>query len=225
MNGIWFFDDWMLERRDCLDREWGNPIWAHTVHTLAGTPLAERGYGSCVLDEARHLTLGGFSDDGVCFTVDRARPWLDPGSDIAGDILWNNEAGVYELFVRQVYGERRVALCTTEDFREFWRPITILQPDATDRVGTELYDIPPRPYEDFYVGLLNVFTTDRFEKVSVSEKWPQIKWFGRIERQLAYSYNGFYWYRSDRVPLIGVHAQDFAVATGGDKFACLSDCG
>ena len=312
MNGIWFFDDWMLEQRDCLDREWGkptfvkeiftelpplgwdgyggfvsvfrddrlgryvmylvnfpgresrnrtpgvcageflfrlqsddpynwpsprwdpstkfawqgfedvvvdqegNPIWAHTVHTLAGTPLEERGYGSCVLDERRHLTLGGFSDDGVRFTVDRARPWLDPGSDIAGDILWNNEAGIYEIFVRQVYGERRVALTTTADFQEFSRPITILQPDAMDRVGTEFYDMPPRPYEDFYIGLLNVFTTDHFERVSVSANWPQIKYFGRIETELTYSYNGFNWYRSDREPLIGVH--DYGLAGGGSAY-------
>ena len=189
MNGIWFFDDWMLERRDCLERVWGKPafvkeiftefyppgwdgyggyptafyderlgqyalyliafpgresrdrtpgisagefqfrllsddpcnwpdpvcdpapgpawrrfddvvvdqdgapIWAHAVHSLAGTPLAARGYASAVLDVPRHLTWGGFSDDGVRFTVDRSGPWLDPGSDIAGDILWNREAG------------------------------------------------------------------------------------------------------------------------------------
>ena len=77
----------------------------------------------------------------------------------------------------------------------------------------------------YYIGLLKVFTTDHLEKVSVSANWPEIRYFGRIERQLTCSYKGFYWYRSDRVPLNGVHAQDFADATGGDKFACLSDCG
>ena len=52
-------------------------------------------------------------------------PWLDPGSDIAGDILWNQEAGFYQLFVRPVYGDRRVAMSTTADFTQFTRPVTI----------------------------------------------------------------------------------------------------
>ena len=312
MRGIWFFDDWMLERSDCLERVWGKPtfvkeifsefyppgwdgyggyptafydeklgkyalyliafpgresrdrtpgisagefqfrllsddpfnwpnpvydpapelawqrlqdvvvdqdgapVWAHAVHSLAGTPLAERGYASAVLDVPRHLTWGGFSEDGVRFTVDRSGPWLDPGSDIAGDILWNREAGLYQLFVRPVYGDRRVAMSTTTDFTQFTRPVTIMQPDAMDRVGTELYDMPPRPYEDFYIGLLNVFTSDRFEEVSLSKDWPQIKYFGRMETELAYSYNGLYWYRAERKPFIGV--RDYGLPGGGSAY-------
>ena len=312
MNGIWFFDDWMLERRDCLERVWGKPrfvkeifsdfyptgwdgyggyptvfyderlgkyalylvafpgresrdrtpgvsagefqfrllsddpynwpdpvydpapelawqrfgdvvvdqdgapIWGHAVHTLAGTPLAERGYASAVLDVENHLTWGGFSEDGVNFTVDRSGPWLDPGSDIAGDILWNHEADLYQLFVRPVYGDRRVAMSTTTDFTEFTRPVTIMQPDSLDRVGTELYDMPPRPYEDFYIGLLNIFTTDRFEEVSLSSNWPQIKYFGRMDTQLTYSYNGLYWYRTAREPFIGLH--DYGLPGGGSAY-------
>ena len=194
----------------------GAPIWAHAVHSLAGTPLAERGYASAVLDVPRHLTWGGFSDDGVRFTVDRAGPWLDPGSDIAGDILWNREAGFYQLFVRPVYGDRRVAMSTTADFTQFTRPVTIMQPDSQDRVGTELYDMPPRSYEDFYIGLLNIMTSDRFEEVSLSSDWPQIKYFGRMDTQLAYSYNGLYWYRTEREPFIGV--RDYGQVGGGSAY-------
>ena len=163
-----------------------------------------------------HLTWGGFSEDGVNFTVDRSGPWLDPGSDIAGDILWNREAGLYQLFVRPVYGDRRVAMSTTTDFTDFTRPVTIMQPDPLDRVGTELYDMPPRPYEDFYIGLLNIFTTDRFEEVSLSSNWPQIKYLGRMDTQLAYSYNGLYWYRTEREPFIGLH--DYGLPGGGSAY-------
>ena len=312
MKGIWFFDDWMLERRDCLERVWGKPtfvkeiftefnppgwdgyggfitafyderlgcyvmylinfpgrksqnrtpgisagefqfrlqsddpynwpnpsyqphptlawkgfrdvvvdqdgepIWGHAIHTLSGTPLAERGYASAVLDVANHLTWGGFSDDGVQFVVDRSRPWFDPGSDIAGDFLWNQEASLYQFFVRPVYGDRRVAMSTTRDFRQFSRPITILQPDPLDRVGIELYDMPPRPYEDFYIGLLNTMATDRFEEVSLSTDWPQIKYFGRMETELTYSYNGFHWYRTAREPFIGVRA--YGLQGGGSAY-------
>ena len=31
MNGIWFFDDWMLERRDCLERVWGKPEFVKEI--------------------------------------------------------------------------------------------------------------------------------------------------------------------------------------------------
>lgn len=31
MRGIWFFDDWMLERRDCLERVWGKPTFVKEI--------------------------------------------------------------------------------------------------------------------------------------------------------------------------------------------------
>ena len=33
MKGIWFFDDWMLERRDCLERVWGRPSFVKEIFT------------------------------------------------------------------------------------------------------------------------------------------------------------------------------------------------
>ena len=301
MQGIWFFDDWMLERRDCLERVWGKPsfvkeiftefappgygyggfmsvfyderlgryvmyvttyppykagfmivirlqsddpcnwpnpsydpsvtpdwkgfkdvtvdqngepIWAYTVHTLAGTPMAEHGYVSTVLDIPRHLTLGGFSGDGVHFTVDRDRPWLDPGGDNPGDILWNEEAGLYEIITRPVVGDRRVCISTTKAFEEFSRRITVLQPDALDRVGTEFYVMPARPYEGMYIGMLHVFTTDRFEEsCELNPPWSQIKMYGRMETELTYSYNGLHWYRSARDPFMGL--RDYGLQGGG----------
>ena len=78
-----------------------------------------------------------------------------------------------------------------------------MQPDSLDRVGTELYDMPPRPYEDFYIGLLNIMTSDRFEEVSLSRDWPQIKYFGRMGYAIGlqlqrpvlvpYGARAFYW--------------------------------
>ena len=307
MKGIWFFDDWLVERRDCLERVWGRPtfvkeiftefyppgwlgygayitvfydeklgryamylaaypgntgpgtlypgeggrgvfvfrlqsddphnwpnpihdpsvspawrgfkdvvvdqddepIWAYAVHSLTGTPLAERGYVTTLLDIPRHLTLGGFSDDGVHFIVDRGHPWQDPGADNSGDILWNQRAGVYEILTRCAYVDRRIAISTTADFERFSRPVTALQPDTMDRLGTEFYDMPPRSYEDMYIGLLHVYTTDRFEEA-------RIKFLGRMETQLAYSYNGFYWHRPVREPFIGI--RDYGLQGGGTVY-------
>ena len=304
MKGIWFFDDWMLERRDCLERVWGkptfvkelftefappgysyggyitaffderlgryvmyivtyppykkgftdvlrlqsddpydwpnpsydpsvspdwngfkdvtvdqngDPIWAYSVHSLASTPLADRGYVTTMADIPRHLTLGGFSDDGVHFTIDRDRPWLNPGADDCGDILWNPEAGVYEIITRPLYADRRIAISVTKDFKEFSRPITVLQPGAQDRTGTEFYDLRARPYEGMYIGMNHVFTTDHFEETSsVSPPWPWLKYYGRMETELTYSYNGLHWYRSDREPFMGL--RDYGLPGGGTVY-------
>ena len=301
MKGIWFFDDWMLERRDCLERVWGkpsfvkevftefappgfsyagyitaffdkglgryvmylvtyppykkgfidvlrlqsddpyewpnprydpsvipdwngfkdvvvdqngDPIWAYSVHTLTGTPLADRGYVTTLSDIPRHMTLGGFSDDGLHFTVDRDRPWLVPGCDDPGGILWNPEAGLYQIITRPVVGDRRICISTTKDFEQFSRRITVLQPDALDRVGTEFYDMRARPYEGMYIGLLKLFITDHFEEPNtINLPWSQLKCHGRQETELTYSYNGLHWYRSVREPFMGL--RDYGLQGGG----------
>ena len=59
-------------------------------------------------------------------------------------------------------------------------------------------------------------TSDRFEEVSLSSDWPQIKYFGRMDTQLAYSYNGLYWYRTEREPFIGV--RDYGQPGGGSAY-------
>ena len=218
--------------KDVLVDQHNVPVWAYAVKSLAGTPLAERGYVSTVCDSVNEHTVGGFSADGVHFEVDREHPWQDPGGDTAGDILWNQEAGLYEIFPRPVPGDRRIALYTTADFEQFSRPITILQPDALDGVGTEFYDMPPRAYEDMYVGLLHVYTTDRFEHERIEplnhlenqlaywswmrEKWPRVMFYGRVETELTYSYNGIHWYRSRREPFIGVRA--YGLQGGGSVY-------
>ena len=203
--------------KDVVVDQNGEPIWAYAVHTLAGTPLADRGYVASVLDEPGHMTLGGFSDDGVQFTVDRDRPWLNPGSDNTGDVMWNEEAGVYEIVNRPIYGDRRVSISTATDFEEVSRPITVLQPDALDRVGTEFYDMPARPYEGMYIGLLHVFTTDHFEETStVSPPWPWLKYRGRMETELTYSYNGLHWVRTVRKPFMGL--RDYGLLGGGSVY-------
>ena len=82
--------------------------------------------------------------------------------------------------------------------------------------------MPPRSYEDFYIGLLNIMTSDRFEEVSLSNDWPQIKYFGRMDTQLAYSYNGLYWYRTEREPFIGV--RDYGQPLGAGRLTARRYC-
>ena len=195
MRGIWFFDDWMLERRDCLERVWGKPTFVKEIFSefypdgwdgyggyptafyderlgkyalyliafpgresrdrtpgisagefqfrlIVRRPLQLAQPGSTILHLARPgavLTMwsstrmarrsgrtlcirwrgrrwrsgdtlrrcwmcrGILPGAGSRMTVYVFRwtvpgPWLDPGSDIAGDILWNHEAGSLPAF-------------------------------------------------------------------------------------------------------------------------------
>ena len=85
-----------------------------------------------------------------------------------------------------------------------------MQPDAQDRIATEIYSMPITPYEDFFIGLPHIFTPDTLEE----GRW---RMGGRTETQLAYSYNGFNWYRPVRQPFIGV--QVYGEQGGGQVYA------
>ena len=306
MNGIWFFDDWMLERRDGLEREWGKPtflkeifsdyyprnwpgyggfptmfyderlgkyvlyvvncpgretaqrtpgkgfvgvcagefqfrvatddptnwpnprytpvegpawegfedvvvdqdgraVWGVCVKPLAGTPLAGRGYVGSFLDITDFKSWGAFSEDGLRFDIDRSNPWFDPGSDMPGWPVWNPQSQLFHVMVRRVYGDRRIAMSTTADFKEFTRPVTVLHPDAIDRLGAQFYHMSIQTYEDMFIGLPLVYSTnDHFEEVGYMGPFPYIKMNGRVETELAYSYNGSHWIRGLREPFIGV---------------------
>jgi hypothetical protein len=297
MKTMLFFDDWLVERRDCLERVWGRPafvkeiftdcypgflgyegfitafydegrgryvmylavsppkadpetfvvrlesddprqwpnpvydvsatpawkgfkdvvvdqdgerFWPFAVRTLAGTPHADRGYFTTEWDFPGEKSYLGFSADGLHFTVDRARPWADPGSDAPGHLLWIDPPGMYVLFTRRVNTDRRIVASTTTDFEHFSPLLTALQPDARDPVGTEFYDMPARRYEDVYLGLLHVQSTDPFEK-------RRVKMAGRIETQLAHSYNGVHWCRPVREPFIDI--RDYGLNGGGTMYA------
>ncbi len=296
MNTILFFDDWMLERRDCLDRIWGQPtfvkeiftgffpgflgyagyltaffderlgryvfyvgifppradpdvfvvrlesddprhwenpvyegsvtpawksfrnvvvdqdgnrFWPFAIQSLAGTPHADRGYFTTEWDFPGEKSYLGFSADGVHFAIDRENPWQDPGADAPGNLLWCDPPGHYVLFTRQVNTDRRIAVATTTDFERFSPLLTAIQPDALDSIGTEFYDMPARAYEDMYLGLPHVQSTDPFEK-------RRVKITGRMETQLAYSYNGVHWCRPNRDPFIGI--RDYGLQGGGQVY-------
>jgi len=296
MKAIFFFDDWMVERRECLERVWGRPRFVKEVFTdyhpgllgcspetvfyderlgryvmyaryisgegrgseqftvrlqsddlynwpdpayavsatpawrgfsdvvvhesgfiphcvvtpLAGTPLADRGYIVTFVPsgpERRDVSLLGLSDDGLLFTVDWEHPWQDERSDTWSGVVRNERVGCYQIFTRPVCGDRRIAFISTSDFSQFSPLLTVLQPDARDRIATELYGMPTRVYEDMFIGMVWTFAPDTFEE-------RRTRTGGRRETQLAYSYNGVNWYRPVREPFIGI--REYGLPGGGD---------
>jgi len=193
---------------DVVVKEDGDRFWLLVTRSLAGTPLEEWGYvGTCYhRDWQTNNTFLAFSDDGQHFTLDWEHPWHDERSDTWSGVVWNEQAGFYQIFTRPVCVDRRVALITTTDLKHFAPLMTVLQPDAMDRIATEFYGMPTRSYEDMYIGMLQVFTPDTLEE-------RRIRMGGRMETQLAYSYNGLNWYRTVRESFIGV--RDYGLLGGG----------
>lgn len=190
----------------------GNRFWAIYINSLAGTPLADRGYLMTTYHPDRQVrqSIAGFSEDGLNFDIRQALPWQSTRADTWCGWIWNPLTGLFQINTRPTHVDRRIAMVTSPDMRNFSPAVTILQPDASDPPGTEFYSMPIKEYEGLFIGLLHVFETDPFEM-------SRIKMAGRTQTQLTYSYNGVNWYRSDRTPFIA--NRELGEMGGGQVFA------
>jgi hypothetical protein len=198
--------------QDVVVKEDGERFWPTVVRSLAHTPLEELGYlTTCINPDRRDgNSLIGFSDDGLHFRLDREHPWQDIRSDTWSGVVWNERLRCYQIYTRPVCADRRIAIVTTSDLQNYTPSMTVLQPDAQDHVGTEMYSMPAFPYEDVYIGMLHIMMPDTFVD-------RRIKTQGRMETELAYGYNGVNWYRTRREPFIGV--RDYGLQGGGQVYA------
>lgn len=195
-----------------VTQEDGDRFWPLVTRSLRGTPFEDRGqYVGTLIpsDRSDQNSYLAFSEDGSHFTIDRANPWHTARSDTWSGIVWNPYAELFQIYTRPVNVDRRVAVITTPDFRTFSKPITLLQPDALDPLGTEFYSMPVRQYEDIFIGMVHLFRTDHFEE-------RRYKMGGRTETELTYSYNGFNWYRTERKPFIAT--REYGQQGGGQNY-------
>ena len=106
---------------------------------------------------AEELTVA--SRDGLHWEVHRDMNWglpdWHPEPPTFG--FYNQHLGRHMQTVRPGWGDRRVCLQSTEDFRSFSGPELLLQPDPLDEDLCEHYGMPVFPYEGGYVGLLWMF--------------------------------------------------------------------
>lgn len=198
--------------QDVLVKEDGERFWPTVVCSLQGTPDAAKGYlAACINPErAAGNSLLGWSEDGVHFTLDREHPWQDVRSDTWSGVVWNEYANQYQIFTRPACADRRVSFVASPDLQHFVPATTVLQPDAQDQFGTEMYSMPNIKYDDVFIGLLHIMMPDTFSD-------RRIKMQGRMETELTYSYNGTNWYRTVRDPFIGV--RDYGQQGGGQVYA------
>jgi len=111
--------------------------------------------------------------------------------------FYNHHLGRHMMTVRPGWGDRRVCLQSTTDFRTWSGPELLLQPDPGDDELLELYGMPVFPYAGQYVGLLWAFHCETAEPTGGFNRS-----IGPLDCQLAYSYDGVRFFRGLRKPFI-----------------------
>lgn len=136
------------------------------------------------------------SPDGIHWRYVDGVQWHPVGADPVTCAFWNPYRKTHVLTARPAENDRRIALYETADWRTFGAPELALQPDALDTPCAEIYGMPVLPYEHMFVGLLWLYHTD--PTVNADNKY----FLGKVDCQLAYSYNGWHFQRTVREPFI-----------------------
>lgn len=141
--------------------------------------------------EAQYMAT---SPDGIRWTLDE-RTWGHRPLDAPITAFYNRHRGGYVVSNRPRLHDRRVAFMATKDFVTTSDPEVVVHPDSLDPPLTQFYGMPVYPYEDLYVGLLNVYHADPSEA-----GYHKLK--GYVDGALTYSYDGWRFNRTFREPFL-----------------------
>ncbi len=136
------------------------------------------------------------SPDGLTWRDLAGKLWHPYGSDPTICPFWNRYRNSYVLIIRPNNGDRRIAVMETPDWDTFSSVELALNPDALDPDMAEIYGMPTFAYGDMFIGLIWLY--------QVTPTSTQHGKFvgGKIDCQLAYSYDGWHFQRGLRDPLI-----------------------
>jgi hypothetical protein len=111
--------------------------------------------------------------------------------------FYNASRNCHAMIVRPGWGDRRVCMQTTEDFRSWSEPELLLQMDPLDDAPVGFYTMPVFAYDAAFVGLLWMFHNASSRPVDSFNQF-----FGTMDAQLTYSYDGVRFVRGLRQPLM-----------------------
>ncbi|MCH7686754.1 MAG: hypothetical protein IH899_08750 [Planctomycetes bacterium] len=120
-----------------------------------------------------------FSPDGIHWTPSKQNPVLKVYSDTNQVVLYDPKINKYVAFGRFGFG-RRLARSESADFEHWSRPQLVLQCDAQDGPGTQIYGTGIDLYEGLYLGMIWIYREGGD---------------GKIDTQLAVSRDGIRWTR------------------------------
>lgn len=114
--------------------------------------------------------------------------------------FYNERLGRHCMIVRPGWGDRRVCVQTTSDFREWTEPELLFQMDPLDTAPVGFYTMPVIPYGQLFVGLLWVFRNSSSRPVSSFNQF-----YGPMDAELTYSYDGVRFIRGNREPFLALN--------------------
>ncbi|MEK6795825.1 MAG: hypothetical protein AABZ39_13670 [Spirochaetota bacterium] len=140
------------------------------------------------------------SPDGIFWTIDTSVTMGDYTLDSPITGYYNHVRDSYCISRRLHCGDRRVALFETKDWKNFSMPEIVMHPDAEDPPLMQFYGMPVYRYENMYLGLLWRLhchpTEELVHKGNVG---------GPLDCALAYSFDGWHFFRATHAPLIPVN--------------------
>ena len=111
--------------------------------------------------------------------------------------FYNERLKRHCMIVRPGWGDRRVCMQTTSDFHEWSEPELLFQMDPLDTAPVGFYTMPVIPYGHLFVGLLWVFHNASSRPVNSFNQF-----FGPMDAELTYSYDGVRFTRGKREPFL-----------------------
>jgi len=176
----------------------------NTRHPL--NAQAKLGYNSRTFHEGRVLV----SQDGLGWELHPDYIWSrsdwHPEPPYFG--FYNNEQKKHTIVVRPGWGDRRVGVQTTEDFYNWSEPELLLQMDSMDKSPIGFYAMPVVPYGHMYIGLVWIFHNSSSQPVDSFNQF-----FGTMDTQFAYSYDGIRFFRGFREPILPLNSYPQAGCT------------
>lgn len=145
--------------------------------------LARKGVAAQVFHEGRVIV----SEDGLNWHLHPDYQWARPGFQPEPPYFafYNANTGSHHMMLRPGWGDRRVAMQTTRDFKEWSEPELLLQMDPLDEAAMGFYAMPVIPVGHMYVGLMWTFHNSSSRLVDSFNLF-----FGPMDNQLTYSYDG-----------------------------------
>ena len=165
----------------------------HVWHAMAKKE-GQKGY------MAEGVTVG--SRDGLRWEILPAATWSRPDWFPEDPVFafYNQHLGRHVMIVRPGWGDRRVCWRETADLKTWGPPELLFQPDPLDDTAPlGFYTMLVFPYEPGYVGLLWVFHYSNSEPV---RGFNQFYFYGPMDAQLAFSYDGKRFFRGKRAPFL-----------------------
>jgi len=120
--------------------------------------------------------------------------WGD-GTEPLVSVYYNKHKSNYTVIQRPFWGCRTVGCKTTTDWKSFTGYRHVLGVDSEDEPLTELYGMYAFEYDGMYIGMAHMYNDLHSE---YNAKYLN----GRIDCELAYSYDGEYWRRSLKEPFL-----------------------